>query len=619
MKKIFLKIIFFYATMNCISAQQNNVCEDIGMNLFYVNYWSREVPFSNLMMQASPWVACNSDWKFDEKDNYSISDKIAKDANGYPLSLPQNIAGQTKSQIVKSIVAWDNGGILPKGKYTLRYDGDGEIELFGLDTIAIIKQEKGLIEFNLRAARAKSDTIFGLLGGGLGIVIRKSLQSNPIKNIRILLPNTNETDANYPFNPSFLQKLKPFKAIRFLNWAGAYWSSDVEWSKRRPATYYTQMNIHDSWEARSVAYEYMIKLCNILERDMWLPVAYQINENYATELGKLVMKDLNPNLKVYLEYGNEVWNLAFPFNIQYAYVQNNAPASLQNQDHQYRYAHFANRIFKAFNSSPSPRVVRVLSGQQGSSSVLERSVKGMAFVAAAGQFDAGSVTDYMFQNEAINQLSATPTIKDAAKAYRAAMQTSLNYMQQNLDVLQPLGKNMISYEGGVHALVAPNDNSAKAKTLLAFAKDTSFYNISREWLSKVKALGNVKMQMAFVLADDKYGHWNIQNIFTDNASNSLKYKALLDHCGVVLTGKNTIETPFLLQIFPNPTQGNLQLQFDSEAQRNLQLYDLTGKLLLQKSLFSVSEMLDLSDLASGFYLLRVAENGKSVLRKIVKE
>lgn len=615
MRKILLKVFLFCVMTINIQAQQNLVCSDVGMNLFYVNYWSREVPFGNLMMQASPWQACNNDWKFDEKDNYLISDKIQVDANGYPTHLPQSIAGQSKPQIAKTVVAWDNGGILPKGTYTLRYEGDGEIELFGLDTITILKKQNGQIEFDLKAIRVLDKNTFGLKGGGLGFVIRKSTLGNPIRNIRILLPTVKETDATYPFNPTFLQKLSPFKAIRFMNWAGAYWSLDEKWINRRQSTYYTQFNMHDWRENRSVAYEYMIKLCNVLNRDMWLSVPYKADENYIAELGKMILKDLKPNLKIYLEYGNEVWNVAFPYNIQYGHVQDNAPASLQNQDHQYRYAYFANRTFKAFDPAKSARVIRVISGQQASPSVLERSVQGMAFIAATGEFDKGSVTDYFVQSAAIQSLPPNPTVKDVAKAYRQKMQESINYIKANATIVGAMNKQMLSYEGGVHAIVSPGDPNEKV--LLEFAKDTSFYNISKEWLQQTNTLSSLELHMAFCLADDEYGHWTLQNIFDPKPSSSTKYKALIDYCGVTINTQD-VNNQLLAKVFPNPINDELFIQTETEQTLNLSLYDLTGRLLLsQKNYFSNSP-LQIGFLEKGLYLLMIESEGKRRVERIVK-
>jgi hypothetical protein len=622
-------LTFLILLQICSAFAQKNRCEKIGMNLSGISYWSREVPFSNLMMQAAPWSSTDLDWKLGQANhNTAVAEKLTYDTNGYPDFLPQTVAGQAKMQIVKTTVAWDNGGILPKGVYTILYDGSGEIEPYGDDKIKNLTKTKGKITFEL--SPSKFDTAYDCQEcGSFGIILRTSEKSNPIKNIRILMPNVKETDSNYPFNPFFLDRLKPFSSIRFMNWNAAYSSKERQWSERIQATHYTQFNAEwNTYNSKSVAYEYAIKLCNILHRDMWLNIPYAADSNYIYQLSKLVKNNLDPKLNIYLEYGNEVWNNAGAFSEQYNFVKNNAPSNLP--EHQYRYAYFSKKMFQAFAAytptTASPKVTRVLSGQQANKDVLERSIKGMAFLGAAGQFDKGSVTGYLFGNELFeSKLNAISTVTDVAKMVRTESQKSVDWIAENAIILQQSGKDLLIYEGGVHSFVAYPQWDIEAapsyaKAVWKFNKDTSLYNIYSEWLQKLDKIPNIGQNMAFALSEWDYAHYgslgHLSNIFASNFQQQPKYKALIDYCGVTVSDKDIKEKELEenVQIFPNPTEGILNIRFEKEGIRNVEIYDLTGRFLFDKRCSNQSEIIDLEGFTQGFYLIKIDNQ----LHRIVK-
>ncbi|MEO0471371.1 MAG: RICIN domain-containing protein [Bacteroidota bacterium] len=80
-----------------------------------------------------------------------------------------------------------------------------------------------------------------------------------------------------------------------------------------------------------------------------------------------------------------------------------------------------------------------------------------------------------------------------------------------------------------------------------------------------------------------------------------------------------------LEIFPNPTTSRFQLRWDGPAleSANLQLFDLTGKQMLQQQHTFLSESTFGADLAAGMYILRLTglRNGEQMMieRKLVKQ
>ena len=78
-------------------------------------------------------------------------------------------------------------------------------------------------------------------------------------------------------------------------------------------------------------------------------------------------------------------------------------------------------------------------------------------------------------------------------------------------------------------------------------------------------------------------------------------------------------------LYPNPSNGNFKLTFDTISSDNvkLQLFDLTGRLLREVAFNQVasrfSENISFKDTSNGLYLLRITNGGKQTTRKIVIE
>lgn len=74
-----------------------------------------------------------------------------------------------------------------------------------------------------------------------------------------------------------------------------------------------------------------------------------------------------------------------------------------------------------------------------------------------------------------------------------------------------------------------------------------------------------------------------------------------------------------LKIYPNPVATYLNIELNNNDGYIIQIYDLLGKLYFQKESSSSIEVLDISNLNSGMYLLRIQTNDKSITRKIIKK
>ena len=285
-------------------AQQPNCKLSFGTNLGGLSDYMTEMPLVDVMRHTRGWYTTNAtgDQPFDTQK----IDGVPVDVNGYPIEIPYSVGGAP--QIVKTI--WANLSAWPEGDYTLLYEGDGDFDYWGDLSFVSQSANKKILKF---VRPASGEGVFELK-------ITRSNSSNPIKNIRLLMPGAEITYQSQPFYTPFVQRLLPFKAIRFMDWgqtnnwgnadAGSGYDEAtdtvrIEWGQRAQMSNLTWAN------NKGMPYEMMIELCNELNKDMWICIPHNASSDYIKQMSVLVKTRLKPNLKVYVEYSNEIWNWMF--------------------------------------------------------------------------------------------------------------------------------------------------------------------------------------------------------------------------------------------------------------------------------------------------------------------
>jgi hypothetical protein len=136
-----------------------------------------------------------------------------------------------------------------------------------------------------------------------------------------------------PWKPDFLADLSHLTGpLRFMDWDVANFNPIMRWADRIPKNgdhyrfsrvgwtvsidpsirrYFPEYSPSYEYSLSGVAYEWMIDLCNRTGRDMWICVPIFADDDYCRSLAELIERQLDPNLKVYVEYANETWNRSF--------------------------------------------------------------------------------------------------------------------------------------------------------------------------------------------------------------------------------------------------------------------------------------------------------------------
>lgn len=129
------------------------------------------------------------------------------------------------------------------------------------------------------------------------------------------------TDGSALFSNEFIAAMKKFHLIRGMDFVSANSNGEQNWSDRSPAKWLgtPATNKGHPWEL-------LVQLANATGNDLWLNIPVKASDDYLTQLAQLlrygsdgvnpytstqanpVYPPLKAGIKVYLEYGNELWN-----------------------------------------------------------------------------------------------------------------------------------------------------------------------------------------------------------------------------------------------------------------------------------------------------------------------
>ncbi|MDX2064639.1 MAG: PA14 domain-containing protein [Fimbriimonadaceae bacterium] len=141
-----------------------------------------------------------------------------------------------------------------------------------------------------------------------------------VSMIRLMRPRTPNGTNPYPvgtvFTDEYVALHQRGSVIRMMDFSATNGNLQRTWAERQTVdrlTFYS--NEQDPgywWQGKGAPWEHAIALANATGRDLWVNVPAFADDDYARQLARFIRDRLNPNLKVYFEYSNEIWNFSFP-------------------------------------------------------------------------------------------------------------------------------------------------------------------------------------------------------------------------------------------------------------------------------------------------------------------
>ena len=284
-------LLLFFCT---VATSKSPSASELGMNLAAVVDWGSQLPFLDLAKQSREWVAQKTGAPWGKGGELELTE------DGWVARLKP---GQHADLIFLTL----RGNPL-YSHYRVTYDGEGEIRyMLAAD---LHKRDRSNNTDHI-TVRYKQDS--GVTYAVLRIV--NTNVRNPIRNIRIVPSRYVELhDNGEHFNPDWLRIIRNFKVIRYMDWMKTNNSRLEKWSDR-------PLPGDRSWSPKGVPVEIMVALSNRTKSSPWFTMPHRATDEYIQKFAQFVRDNLDSDLKVYVEYSNEVWNRMFT---QFSYAQERA-------------------------------------------------------------------------------------------------------------------------------------------------------------------------------------------------------------------------------------------------------------------------------------------------------
>ena len=486
---------------------------NVGTNLAGIADWSTEFPFVDLMKQSRAWVSQKAG------ASWGKGDPLALRSDGWPARLAAD-------QSADRLIIMDTGGHTLPGRYTVIYTGTGEFTIAGHRVSAT--GGTGQLPIDL----TKDST--------LTLSLTRTDTADPVRDVHVVLAGHESTYLSRPFTPLFLERTKSFTGVRFMDWMQTNGNLDATWADAPKVT--------DISYADGVPVEVMVQLANALHADPWFNLPAHADDAYVKAFAQAVKKDLDPTLKVYLEYSNETWNWQFEAR-RYTTDRGRALGLGDDNVAAWRYhAIRAKEIFSifgdAFGEHPEPgkhgtRLVRVLATQVGwigagpTEAILAEGAKEADALAVAPYFgcaDLGTGAGNQTQKVLSGGLDVllNSLCPDDIKG------TTRNAIQNAAKLAKAAGLELVAYEGGqsLQGTGANVDDQRLTDLLTKAADDPRMEGLYRSYFAQWKELGGGRfMNFSDVGLGSKWGQWGVLRYLDQPLEQAHRYRAVVAAAG----------------------------------------------------------------------------------------
>lgn len=517
------------------SSRSPNDGSPLGTNLSQVSDWATEWPFIDVFKTSRSWMTfCDSSSQADCKTSWDTGESavLDLDKHGWIRTLPEPEAPQIFTS-AGTLLFRGLDGNYPAGEYLVFYEGEGTLR-YGFD--ARKAEEKSVPGRETIVVTPTNAGIF------LGISETDPKGTGDyLRNIRVIPPGLEAAPAGSTFQPEFLDSLKGYKVIRFMNWMRANGSPQEQW-RDRP----TVEDARYSTEA-GVPVELMVDLANRLKADPWFTLPHLASNNYIEEFAMLVHDRLLPDGKVYVEYSNEVWNSSFP---QGRWVEEQAGKAWPDPS----ISGFTKRInwygqrsadvcgrWKHIWEEDADRVICVVASQSANSWTAEEALncrlsslhpcyeKGIGALAIAPYFGhylgnpsaEETLKSWTFEGDGglerlFTELDRGGLVPDGPEG--GALKVALDEMRRNKAVADEFELPMLAYEGGQHlvGIMGVENNPAITKLLIAANRDRRMGQVYGKYLEAWKdAGGQTFVHFLNTESYTKWGSWGARENLSD--------------------------------------------------------------------------------------------------------
>lgn len=422
-----------------------------GMNVGGVADWEEARVFADAMKSARKWENLNGT-------------EATVDANGWPTA--------------DATIIVHHGVNRFNGTYKLSFTGNGTVVATKATNVQIVNKV-----YNAATNTTTADLIQPVSDAN-GLSLTFTGIAGGVKNVKLMRPLSPGSTQSYAVGTLFTDQYKAAidrtDLIRTMDLSHTNTSDEATWAERILPTNATYYKTRDSYTAstngqhknKSCPWEIIVALANETNKDLWVCVPLNADANYVTQLANLIKNGANgyaglkANLKLYIEYSNELWNTAPAFqqgvqNWELAKAEVAAGGSNLNYDGETNDWYWAWRrigkrtreianVFKTtFGASQMlSRIRPVLCWQQGAEQLTARQI----FTFLEGAYPTEKVSDYIFGGggSAYYSPNFSSTLTAANIWSNAALDVTTwkNTIKKDVAWTSAYGIQYLCYEGG---------------------------------------------------------------------------------------------------------------------------------------------------------------------------
>lgn len=396
-----------------------------GINLFTAAYWSNERAFMNLAA-GGVWRSIRGGW--------SDFDYSRLDGAGNIRSL---LPGEQAALALTRPAAAYHADV----PIHCRFDGKGVV---GGVSVVAPKVGPNTLDFiwrhDIQTTHFRVDSMD---------------PADPIRNIDCREAGA---DPKAVFAPAFVDSLRPYKAVRFMDWMQVNGNIAGNWSQRTLPGNMIQAT------GQGVALENMVLLANLAKVDPWFVLPWNGDASYVRNFARYVHDHLAPGRTAYIEVGNEIWNLDFPAARQA--LAEGMQMKLGKTDNEARMRRYAQhsiddfRIFEQVFADDPRRIVRVLSGQNAWPDLF---LLALDYKDTAQHVDAVSSALYFGQTLLAQPPTDTADLSPLFPKLLESIDSTFDSARRFKQIAAAHGLRFIGYEGGEHIVYQGPDRTLIAR------------------------------------------------------------------------------------------------------------------------------------------------------------
>lgn len=577
----------------------------IATNISGITDYSTELVFTDAFKQCRTWTTFNASGD----GPWDTGAEVPMLANGFPTEVPFD-GGVGEPQKVRALMVWEIDAARPQGMYRLIVKGTGRVGLqFGAEGEFICPVDT-LVQVN----------------GSVSLSIEYSDKNDPIHDVQFIYPRYVNSFEGHTFHDDFLNFLKDFECLRFMDWQRTNNSKVKTWEDRSKVDFYTQATDN------GIAYEYIVELCNLLKKNAWICIPHRADDEYIHRLAAYLHTNLDPSLTIYLEYSNEVWNGIFSQHDESAEMAQAAGYTGTNWERAWKWtAKRSADIFSIFENEfgSHQRLVRVIPTQAANSWLSNEILtffNDSLYNPGQVKADALAIAPYFggeVAQDIVNEgLISSITVPEIVSRMETSLPTTFDWMQQQKEVAEDHGMDLICYEGGQHLVgIGGNENIDElTEKLIAANHDPGLQAVYCQYFDYWYAnMGGLFAHFSSHAGYSKWGSWGVKENFADSLNP--KYLALKNcvfaHNGTTKNAKIITEHNPVMA-YPNPSNsGEIHLT-GLNAEMILLLTDITGQRIPLSDNAITTGRMTLNLPHKGVFILQVIHKGKTQSLKLMR-